>query len=814
MSKNRAEIELVVRANSGLLRKDLQSMRKASTRQFRAIRKNALRTFAGIGLILDVRDIFRGIGAVARGFAEYEKALSNVQAKTGVMKTDMGGLREEIRKTAVTTKYNLRETADAAGYLAQAGLNIGQITNAIKPTLDLAAATAYSAARAADIVTNVATPLGFLDSAEDLTRVADVLAHTSARTNVDLGELGEAFSYAASTVNPLNSTLEETAAVIGYLGNAGVKGSRAGTFYRQSLTALGKGATDASGAVGESSEKLVRQAEILNKLGVTIKTPMGEMRNFIDIMEDLGKSGASASDIIGILGSRAGTTAIALFNQGIPSVREFADGLDVAWGSAARMAGVQLDNLHGDFLILASNVVDVANAFAQAGFGESLRKLAKWLIKVTQAAKPAAIAIGTGLGIAIALLIEGLQKLWDLLAGPFLPLFVFFLTVVLVKMLTAATIGLAAFATAMAAAVASTVSMAAVAGGLASGVILIISAAVLAIGTLVYLALEYSNAITAFFKTLIIWIGQRMVHVKNIFIEFINDIKREYQALMFAFGFGEVEVELSVVIPSTLREFQDILHGQLSAVQNTESALDGLKRKASEVVNSIKGMLGIEGPQFTDPEDTDETENPDLPDEEPKAEGLMGLFSDLREVARETGIYMSLAFKNSSTKIIDAMKAGGESAKDSLLETTAIAIKSSVKLQKIAKAVAIGETIFHAGVGIMRAFKDLPFYLAVPAAASIAIRGIVEVNRIKSTPIAQAHGGLTNVPSTGTYFLEQNERVLDRNLNMDLKDYLYKEKMGGARKVYLKGSDIFRGDDIHRAFGGEMGTVVLQADVR
>lgn len=36
----------------------------------------------------------------------------------------------------------------------------------------------------------------------------------------------------------------------------------------------------------------------------------------------------------------------------------------------------------------------------------------------------------------------------------------------------------------------------------------------------------------------------------------------------------------------------------------------------------------------------------------------------------------------------------------------------------------------------------------------------------------QFHDGIDNVPNTGTYLLESGERVVDKRLNEDLKDYL------------------------------------------
>ena len=442
----KAEIELLIRSHTGLLRRDLASMRKLTNKHFASMRKRAMRTFAGIGLVLDVRSIFQGMATVVRTFTEYEKALSNVQSKTGAAKHELGDLRLEIERVAVTTVYNLKETAEAAGFLAQAGLELRQITDAIKPVLDLAAATGFAAQRAGDIVTNIATPLGLLDRAEDLTRVADVIALTTARTNVNLGEIGESFSYAASTVAPLNSTLEETAAVIGLLGNAGVKGSRAGTFYRQSLTALARGSVAAEDALGGTARVLSKQTKTLNRLGVEIKDGEGNLRNFVDILEELKESGATAGEIIQVLGSRAGTTAIALLNQGVPAIRQLTMELDNAKKTSEEMANVQKDNLWGDLKILSSAFVDTANEISQSGFGDAIRGVVQWLIRLVHAIGPAARALGFTLSAAIGVVSTALSSLWNIITGPFLPAMLYLLGMLFVVKVKAAAASLMIFA--------------------------------------------------------------------------------------------------------------------------------------------------------------------------------------------------------------------------------------------------------------------------------------------------------------------------------------------------------------------------------
>lgn len=90
---------------------------------------------------------------------------------------------------------------------------------------------------------------------------------------------------------------------------------------------------------------------------------------------------------------------------------------------------------------------------------------------------------------------------------------------------------------------------------------------------------------------------------------------------------------------------------------------------------------------------------------------------------------------------------------------------------KAGKAFAIGQTVWNTSQAIMAAMSDksVPnFYMRLANAGIAGVMGAQAVGTIKG----QAHDGIDNVPSTGTYLLEKGERVVDSRLNGDLKDAL------------------------------------------
>lgn len=67
---------------------------------------------------------------------------------------------------------------------------------------------------------------------------ADIMTNTFTMSNTTLTEIAEAYKYAASLLSAGNVSFEEATAAIGVLGDAGIKGSQAGTTMRTIMANL------------------------------------------------------------------------------------------------------------------------------------------------------------------------------------------------------------------------------------------------------------------------------------------------------------------------------------------------------------------------------------------------------------------------------------------------------------------------------------------------------------------------------------------------------------------------------------------------
>src|SRR5690625_3941343 len=106
----------------------------------------------------------------------------------------MDKMREQAKVLGRSTRFSASEAGEGMEMLARAGFDTSEVMDALPSVLDLAATCEVELRYAADSTFNILS--GFGMEAEETARVADILAHASANTNVDVQDLGEALKYA------------------------------------------------------------------------------------------------------------------------------------------------------------------------------------------------------------------------------------------------------------------------------------------------------------------------------------------------------------------------------------------------------------------------------------------------------------------------------------------------------------------------------------------------------------------------------------------------------------------------------------------
>lgn len=295
--------------------------------------------------------------------SDFEAAMSRVAGISGATGKDLERLEETAKELGSTTKFSATEAAEAMENLASAGFTTNEIIDATPGLMDLAAAAGEDLASSADIAAS--TLRGFGLEASEAGHVADVLAENANRTNAAVADTGEAMKYVAPVAKAMGISMEETAAAVGLLANAGIKGGQAGTTLRGALTRLVKPTEDMEG--------------VMEELGITFFDNEGKMKSLTEIIAILQDSTKGLTDeqknnaLATLFGQEALSGMLALINEGPDALDELTTAYETCDGAAAKTAKTMNDNLKGSLDELES-AMEGAGITAYKKFEKPIRK--------------------------------------------------------------------------------------------------------------------------------------------------------------------------------------------------------------------------------------------------------------------------------------------------------------------------------------------------------------------------------------------------------------------------------------------------------
>lgn len=206
-----------------------------------------------------------------------------------------------VRQIGVDTKFTAVEIASAAKFLAMAGMDIATINASMRPITNLALIGDNDVGLIADLTTNIMS--GYNIRSSSMGTVADIITSTISRANVNVVEMAESFKMAAGYLKIAGVDFSEASAAIGILGNAGMKGTMAGTSLRAMATRFAKPTKQAEATLDRLGVKFTRFVEIAGK-------KVEKLRPLAEIFKDLHDAGASMEDMITIFSKIGGNAAM------------------------------------------------------------------------------------------------------------------------------------------------------------------------------------------------------------------------------------------------------------------------------------------------------------------------------------------------------------------------------------------------------------------------------------------------------------------------------------------------------------------------
>lgn len=304
-----------------------------------------------------------GAASVVKEFVDMDQALVSAGAKFQLSKLGadkasaaMQALKDSARGVGAETEYTAAEAAQGLEFLAMAGFTAEQAIAALPAMVDLATASNSDFARASDIASDALGAFGLASKdaqiqATNLKRITDVFAQTTASANVNMEDLYESMKMGGPIMTTAGQSLESFAAMAAIMGNAGIKGSLAGTTLKNTVDRLVAPVGDAKAT--------------LKKLNVEIADSGGNMRDVADILSDFADatkgmgSAQRTATISTVFGMRAVSGIATILDNGIPTLREYRAGLEKAGGASKRMADEMRQSLGNRIKVIQSGLTEL-----------------------------------------------------------------------------------------------------------------------------------------------------------------------------------------------------------------------------------------------------------------------------------------------------------------------------------------------------------------------------------------------------------------------------------------------------------------------
>lgn len=291
---------------------------------------------AALGVAMGGAEIAK---TVVKAGVEFDSQMNTMRAVSQATGEQIQAVAERARQLGNDTSLTATSAADAAAAmteLAKGGFSVDEAMSAAKGTLQLASAAQTDAATAATIQSQALQ--AFSLSADDASRVSDILAGAANASSAEISDVAQALQQSGTVASQFGVSIEDTSTAIAMFANAGITGSDAGTLLKTSLLAL----TDQ----GKPAQNAIKE------LGLTVYDTQGKFVGLPALMGQLQKASESMTPEMyqaattTLFGSDAARMAGVAAQQGAAGFDELKQAV-TRQGQAAEVAAAQTEGMPG-----------------------------------------------------------------------------------------------------------------------------------------------------------------------------------------------------------------------------------------------------------------------------------------------------------------------------------------------------------------------------------------------------------------------------------------------------------------------------------
>lgn len=291
------------------------------------------RNMSTIGTSMSVltAPLIGGFAAGARATIEFDSAMKEISARTGLVGADLQQISEFALQMGADTVFSGQQAADAFLQLLSSGQSAEQAIATLPTVLNLAAASGDDLGRTADVVTDIMAAFNL--EIDDAASVADSLARAAGSSSADVASLGQGFANVGGIARQFGLDVDQTAAILAIFAERGIKGAEAGTQLKSMLLNMTR----------DTEEVQTTWAA----LGISMYDVEGNSRDLNDVMLELtarlndgSYSAEEQNAIMARLGGSYGIAGLAALTAGM-SIQEMQE-LMAGQADAATIAQIQM----------------------------------------------------------------------------------------------------------------------------------------------------------------------------------------------------------------------------------------------------------------------------------------------------------------------------------------------------------------------------------------------------------------------------------------------------------------------------------------
>lgn len=362
-----------------------------------------------------------GFGLAVNAAAGFEERLSAIKAVSGATGEQMAAVSKKALQLGADTKFSASEAANAIEELVKAGVSVEDALNgAADATTALAAAGEVDLPRAAEISANAMNVFNL--AAKDMPHVADLIAGAANASAIDVEQFAQSLQASGAAANLAGFSFDDLSQAIALMGNAGIKGSDAGTSLKTMLLNLNP--------VTDKQKGLMEELGLITKKGGNqFFDAAGNVKSFADVAQTLQDAlkGQTKQQKLATLetlfGSDAIRAAAVVSDAGAKGFTDMADAMGKV--TAQGVAATRMDNLRGSIEQLKGSVETAAIIIGKV-FLPALKRIVDFITRIVNvfANAPAGVqkfltivvALGGGLSLLTGIMISLLGVLLPLLA--------------------------------------------------------------------------------------------------------------------------------------------------------------------------------------------------------------------------------------------------------------------------------------------------------------------------------------------------------------------------------------------------------------